>query len=108
MNKAELTEWVAKQAKLSKKDAYEAVEATIAAITHHLSKGEEVRLTGFGTFVAKPRRASQRINPQTRQKITVGAKVVPRFRAGSELKEQLAKRLKVTEVGGKLQIKPAR
>ncbi|MBI1743225.1 HU family DNA-binding protein [Candidatus Acetothermia bacterium] len=108
MNKAELTEWVAKQAKLSKKDAYEAVEATLEAIAHHVSQGDEVRLTGFGTFWAKPRRASQRINPQTRQKISVGAKVVPSFRPGSELKERIYKRLKVTEVGGKLQIKPSR
>ena len=97
MNKAELTEWVAKQTGLSKKAAYEAVEATFGGITQYVSQGEEVRLTGFGTFLPKPRRASQRINPQTREKISVGAKVVPSFRPGSELKEHIAKRLKVDE-----------
>jgi DNA-binding protein HU-beta len=97
VNKAELTEYVAKEAKLSKKAAADALQALLDGITHYVSQGEEVRLTGFGTFLAKPRRASQRINPQTRQKISVGSKVVPGFRAGSELKDKIAKRLRVDE-----------
>ncbi len=97
MNKAELTEYVAKQTGLSKRAAYEAVEATFSGITQWVSQGEEVRLTGFGTFLARPRRASQRINPQTRERISVGPKVVPGFRPGSELKEHITKRLKVDE-----------
>ncbi|MBI1742856.1 HU family DNA-binding protein [Candidatus Acetothermia bacterium] len=97
MNKAELTEYVAKKAKLSKKAAADALQATLDGITDYVSQGEEVRLTGFGTFLAKPRRASQRINPQTRQKIMVNSKVVPGFRAGSELKDRISKRLKVDD-----------
>jgi DNA-binding protein HU-beta len=97
MNKAQLSEWVAKQTGLSKKAAYEAVDACFGGITHYVSQGEEVRLTGFGTFVPKPRRSSQRINPQTRERINVAAKVVPGFRPGSELKDQISRRLKLDE-----------
>jgi DNA-binding protein HU-beta len=97
VNKAELTEWVAKQTGLSKKAAYDALEATFGGIAHWISQGEEVRLTGFGTFLPKPRRASQRINPQTQERISVGPKVVPNFRPGSEFKDYIAKRLRVDE-----------
>jgi DNA-binding protein HU-beta len=106
VNKAQLTEWVAQETGLSKKAAYEALEATLEGITYHVSQGEEVRLTGFGTFWAKPRRASQRINPQTRERISVGPKVVPGFRPGRELKELLSRRLKVDEKT--MQVKKAR
>ncbi len=107
MNKAELAEMVAKQTGLSKKAAKEAVDTMFSTITKMICDGEPVRITGFGTFEARPRKSSMRINPQTRQRIMVASKAVPGFRAGRELKEMVRKRLKVVESGGKLSIKRA-
>ncbi|MCS7197993.1 MAG: HU family DNA-binding protein [Candidatus Bipolaricaulota bacterium] len=105
MNKAELAEMVAKQTGLSKKAAKEAVDTMFNTIAKMVCEGEPVRITGFGTFEARPRKSSMRINPQTRQRIMVASKAVPAFRAGRELKEMVRKKLKVVEVGGKLSIK---
>ena len=54
MNKNELIGAVADASGLSRNDATKAVEAVFDTITGTLSKGDEVRLVGFGTFsVAK-------------------------------------------------------
>ena len=50
MNKSELIDAVAKQADLTKVDAAKAIDATTAAITKALKKGDTVTLIGFGTF----------------------------------------------------------
>ncbi|MCL6642506.1 MAG: HU family DNA-binding protein [Candidatus Bipolaricaulota bacterium] len=105
MNKAELAELVAKQTGLSKKAAKEAVDAMFNTISKTMCDGEPVRITGFGTFEARARKSSMRINPQTRQRIMVASKAVPGFRAGRELKDMVRKRLKVVEAGGKLTVK---
>lgn len=105
MNKAELAEMVARQTGLSKKSAKEAVDATFNSISRTICDGEPVRISGFGTFKARPRKSSMRINPRTRQRIMVASKAVPGFRAGRELKEVVRKKLKVVEAGGKLSVR---
>jgi len=53
MTKEGLIEVIVNKINCSKKDAGEALEAIIEAITKSLAKGEDVTLTGFGTFSAK-------------------------------------------------------
>lgn len=105
MNKTELAEMVAKHTGLSKKAAKEAVDATFNTIGKSMCDGEAIRITGFGTFEARPRKSSMRINPQTGQRIMVASKAVPGFRAGRALKNIVRKRLKVVESGGKLSVR---
>jgi len=83
MNKAELSELVAKQTGLSKKAAKEAVDTLFSTIAKMICDGEPVRITGFGTFEARPRKSSMRINPQTRQRIMVASKAVPSSAPGA-------------------------
>lgn len=80
MNKSQLIEAVAKNAKLSKKDATNAVNATIEAIKKNVK--ERVILIGFGTFKIVKRKARTGRNPQTGEKIRIGAKNVVKFKAG--------------------------
>ena len=80
MNKAQLIEAVAKQTKLSKKDAANAVNATIETIKKNVSK--RVTLVGFGTFKTARRKARTGRNPQTGEKIRIGAKKVVKFKPG--------------------------
>jgi len=87
MNKAELVEEVAKKVGLTKKDVNNVVDAMTSAITDALAKGEKVTLVGFGTFLVQRRKARQGVNPQTREKINIPSKDVPKFRPGSALKE---------------------
>jgi DNA-binding protein HU-beta len=86
LTKKELADEVAKKAKLSKKDATAAVEATLGSITGALKKGQKVQLVGFGTFEVRRRKARTGINPQTKAKINIAASKTPAFRPGKALK----------------------
>jgi nucleoid DNA-binding protein len=86
MNKAELIDEVAKVT-CSKKEADEAISATIAAIQKALKKGDSVTLVGFGTFRVSKRKARKGRNPQTGAAIKIAAKKVPVFKAGKTFKD---------------------
>ncbi|PIR98297.1 MAG: DNA-binding protein HU [Candidatus Colwellbacteria bacterium CG10_big_fil_rev_8_21_14_0_10_42_22] len=91
MKKTELVEEVMSAAGLdTKKDAEAAVDAVFEVITKSLSRGEEVAVTGFGTFKVSKRSARQGINPRTGEKIQIAAKTVPKFSAGKGLKDAVA------------------
>lgn len=91
MKKAELVEEVFQAAGLdTKRDAEAAVDATFDAITKAMSQGEEVAVTGFGTFKVSKRAARMGINPRTGEKIQIAAKTVPKFSAGKALKDAVA------------------
>lgn len=88
MTKEGLTEALLNAVKLdTKKQAHDIVEAIIETITKTLSRGEEVAISGFGTFKIARRAARQGINPRTGEKIQIAASVKPKFRAGKALKE---------------------
>ena len=89
MSKTELVEFIAEQADLTKADAARALQATIDGITEGLKTGGRVSLVGFGTFTAKERAARDGINPLTKEKIRIPAKVAATFKAGSKLKDAL-------------------
>ena len=80
MNKTQLVEVVVKNADLSKKDAANAVNATIDAIKKNVKKG--VTLVGFGTFKTVRRKARTGRNPQTGEKLRIKAKTVVKFKPG--------------------------
>lgn len=87
MNKAELIDKIAEKESLNKAQAGRILENIIETITSTLKKGDEVALTGFGTFSAKKRAARTARNPKTGEKIQVAAMTVPKFKAGKGLKE---------------------
>ncbi|TKJ44663.1 hypothetical protein CEE35_07130 [Candidatus Aerophobetes bacterium Ae_b3b] len=90
MNKAELVETVAAEVGLTKKDINNVVDAMTSAITNSLARGERVTLVGFGTFLVQRRKARQGVNPQTRTRISIPAKDVPKFKPGRSLREAVA------------------
>ena len=89
MNKTELIDKIAEGAGLTKADAKKALEATTAAIKDALVAGDKVALIGFGTFSVNERPPREGINPATKQKITIAAKKVAKFKAGADLDEAL-------------------
>ena len=87
MNKAEFVEQVAEKSDLSRRQAELAIDATLKTIEEQLARGSEITLTGFGKFHVADRAARQGRNPQTGQPIDIKASRVPRFSAGSKLKQ---------------------
>jgi len=73
VTKSELARQVAERGGLSSSKANEVTNAVLDAIAESLSKGEEVRLTGFGTFRVAERRAREARHPRTGERIVVPA-----------------------------------
>jgi nucleoid DNA-binding protein len=88
MNKADLIEAVAKECNLSKRQAAEAVEATLTNIKKGVKK-DGVQLIGFGSFVVSRRKARTGRNPQTGATIKIAASKTVRFKPGKEFKDKL-------------------
>ena len=89
MSRAELVEFIAAEANMSKAEAGRALDATLKGIQTGLKKEGKVSLVGFGTFSAKKRAAREGINPATKEAIKIPAKTVASFKAGSKLKDTL-------------------
>ena len=87
MNKSELIDAIAASADLSKASAGRVVDATTAAITAALKKGDTVTLVGFGTFKVTKRAARVGRNPRTGAELKIAARKSPGFSAGKTLKD---------------------
>jgi len=71
----------------SKKEAADAVNEVFDTISKVLAKGEDMTVTGFGTFTVRKRAARMGVNPRTGAKISIAASKTPKFKAGKGLKE---------------------
>lgn len=91
MNKGELIDRIAKDAKITKGQAFEALESVINGVSGTLTKGGKVTLVGFGTFSISKRAARKGRNPQTGKEINIKAKKVAKFKAGTELAKKVNK-----------------
>ena len=89
MKKKELIERVAEKAGVPKSEAQKHFEAFEKVVTEALKAGEEVRITGFGKFSVKERKAREGRNPQTGEMMKISAQKVPAFSAGNALKEAI-------------------
>ena len=87
MNKSDLIARIASTAGISKAAAGRALDATTAAITAALKKGDLVTLIGFGTFYLGKRAARNGRNTRTGATIKIKAANSPKFRAGKSLKD---------------------
>ncbi len=86
MNKAQLIEKLATDAKVSKTQAENILDCTLENIKKAVKKGDDVKLVGFGTFTKAKRKARIGRNPQTGKAIKIPAAWAPKFRAGAEFK----------------------
>ena len=87
MNKQDLAGRLAETTGLARADATRAIDSMLEIITDALARGEEVRLVGFGNFVAGVRKASTGRNPRTGEPMDLAESVVPKFRVGRNLKD---------------------
>lgn len=86
MNKAELVEQLAKKTKLPKTQSETVLNAALEIIQNAVSKGEDVKLVGFGTFDQTTRKSRNGRNPKTGTTLVIPESRVPRFRPGKEFK----------------------
>ena len=87
MNKTQLVDQIAKQTQTTKTQIEEILNTSIEIIKKTVKKGDDVTLVGFGTFTRSKRSSRKGRNPQTGNEIEIPARVVPKFRPGTEFKE---------------------
>jgi DNA-binding protein HU-beta len=87
MNKRELIERIADEVGVPEGEAQKYFGAFERVVTEALKSGEEVRITGFGKFSVRERKAREGRNPQTGEKMKIASSKAPAFRAGNALKE---------------------
>ncbi|KPJ50909.1 hypothetical protein AMJ40_01570 [candidate division TA06 bacterium DG_26] len=87
MNKAQIVSKMAKDAKITKKQASKAVDSLLDGIAKALKRGERVGFVGFGSFMVRKRAARKARNPRTGEIIRVRPKNVPVFRPGDKLRK---------------------
>jgi DNA-binding protein HU-beta len=88
LSKQKFVERLADKTQMSRRDAARAVDAFLDTITDALKRGEQVTFTGFGKFSTAYRAERQGVNPRSPgEKVTIPAATVPKFSAGSALKD---------------------
>jgi nucleoid DNA-binding protein len=90
LGKGDIAAIVAKANGLSKKQAEEVLASTLKAIVSSVSKGDDVRIVGFGTFSSRKREARAGRNPSTGKAMTIPAKKVVKFAAGKDFRNSVA------------------
>ena len=88
MTKQEFVDAVSQRSGLSRREAGQAVDAVLDTITDALTKRDQINFTGFGKFATSERKARMGVNPRNpSQKVHIPAATVPKFTAGSALKQ---------------------
>ena len=90
MNKSTLIERIAAEVATSKKEAEKMLNGLVGIIINELKAGNEVTITGFGTFLSKTRHARGGVNPQNpTERIQIPEVTVAKFKTGKTLKDAL-------------------
>ncbi len=87
MNKTDLIKSISDSTGLKQTEATRLVDAVFDTITANLKKGEQVAISGFGTFVAKTRAAREGRNPATGMTINIPARTSAAFKPAAAMKD---------------------
>lgn len=89
MTKADIVEIVFEKVGFSKKDVSAVIEEIFETIKTTLEAGEKVKISGFGNFTTRQKRARRGRNPQTGNEITIEQRRVMTFKASQLLKKAI-------------------
>ena len=100
MTRADLTEAVYKEVGLSRNESAQLVESVLEQISGCLTKGESVKVSSFGSFSVRHKRARMGRNPKTGEEVPIKPRRVLVFRPSHVLKEVINKSLSGPEATG--------
>lgn len=86
MNKSEFIDAIAAKVGMPKVQVAKMVDAFTETVIETVTKEDDVRLIGFGTFSVSERAARTGRNPQTGATIKIAASKAPKFTAGAQFK----------------------
>ncbi len=89
MTKADIVEALYEKIGFSKKEAADLVELVFDTIKTTLAQGQKIKISGFGNFLVREKRARVGRNPQTGQSIEISARRVLTFRPSQVLRAEV-------------------
>ena len=89
MTKADLIESVYQKIGFSKKESADLIELIFGTMKDTLASGSKIKISGFGNFVVREKRARMGRNPQTGEAMEISARRVLTFRPSQVLKNEL-------------------
>ena len=91
LTRADLAETINRKMGLSRAESLDMVESILGKMSTALEAGENVKVSGFGTFVLRDKRERVGRNPKTGVEVPITPRRVMTFRASQLLKEKIAK-----------------
>lgn len=96
MTKAEIVAEIAEKTGIEKVAVQATVEALMKAIKNSLSKGDNVYLRGFGSFIVKKRAEKTGRNISKNTTVIIPAHYVPAFKPAKTFTERVKKNVKMS------------
>lgn len=91
LTRADLAETINRKLGLSRAESMAMVEAILDRLTQALERGENVKISGFGSFVLRDKKERVGRNPKTGVEVPITPRRVLTFRASQLLKDRIAK-----------------
>jgi integration host factor subunit alpha len=91
LTRADLAETINRKLGFSRAESHELVEAILDKMTEALTKGENIKVSGFGSFILRDKNERVGRNPKTGIEVPITSRRVLTFRASQQLKERVAK-----------------
>ena len=91
LTRADLADVVHRKLGLSRAESANLVERVLHHMCHALSEGQNVKISGFGTFILRDK--GQRIgrNPKTGVEVPIAPRRVMTFRASQIMRDEIAR-----------------
>lgn len=89
LTKADMVHHLAKCLNLTHQQGRYLVDNFFEELTHQLSKGQAVKLSGFGNFELKDKKTRPGRNPKTGEVVAVSARRVVTFKAGQKFRQRI-------------------
>jgi integration host factor subunit alpha len=86
----DLSEAVFREVGLSRNDSAQLVESVLTYMSDALVKGEQVKISSFGTFSVRDKAARVGRNPKTGQEVPINPRRVLTFRPSHLMKDRVA------------------
>ena len=90
LTRADLAETVNRKLGFSRSESLELIESIIGNISDALKRGENVKISGFGSFVLRDKKERVGRNPKTGIEVPITPRRVLTFRASQLLKDRIA------------------
>ncbi len=89
LTRADLAEALHREVGLSRADSSKIVEQILTEMCESLSRGENVKVSGFGTFVLRDKGERVGRNPKTGVEVPIAPRRVLTFRASQMMRDRI-------------------